>query len=58
MSLQTITSVSRHSRLLDQARERVDASRQIEHAVGVQMNVIRNALSSGTRAPDRGHHPR
>ena len=44
MSLQTITSVSRQSRLLDQARERVDASRQIEHAVGVQMNVTRNAL--------------
>jgi signal transduction histidine kinase len=44
MSLETITSVSRQSRLLDQARERVDASRQIEQAVGVQMNVIRNAL--------------
>src|SRR4029434_5276489 len=44
MSLQAITSVSRHSRLLDQARERVDASRQIEQAVGVQMNVTRNAL--------------
>src|SRR5213593_2729748 len=44
MSLQTIMSVSRQSRLLDQARERVDASRQIEHAVGVQMNVTRNAL--------------
>jgi signal transduction histidine kinase len=44
MSLEAITSVSRHSRLLDQARERVDASRQIEQAVGVQMNVIRNAV--------------
>jgi signal transduction histidine kinase len=44
MSLEAITSVSRHSRLLDQARERVDASRRIEQAVGVQMNVIRNAL--------------
>jgi len=29
---------------VDQARERVDASRKIEQAVGVQMNVIRNAL--------------
>ena len=45
MSLQAITSVARHSRLLDQARERVDASRRIEQAVGVQMNVIRNALT-------------
>jgi signal transduction histidine kinase len=44
MSLEAITSVSRHSRLLDQARDRVDASRKIEQAVGVQMNVIRNAL--------------
>jgi len=44
MSLQTITSVSRQSRLLDQARERVDASRQIEHALGLQMNFTRNAL--------------
>ena len=45
VSLQAITSVARHSRLLDQARERVDASRRIEQAVGVQMNVIRNALT-------------
>jgi len=45
LSLQTIASVSRQSRLLDQARERVDASRQIEQAVGVQMNVTRNALT-------------
>lgn len=44
MSLRAITSVTRQTRLLDQARERVDASRQIEHAVGVQMNVTRNAL--------------
>jgi signal transduction histidine kinase len=44
MSFETITRISRHSRLLDQARERVDASRQIEQAVGVQLNVIRNAL--------------
>jgi signal transduction histidine kinase len=45
MSLQTITSVSRQSRLLDKARERVDAARQIEQAVGVQMNVTRNAVT-------------
>ena len=51
MSLEAITSVSRHSRLLDQARERVDASRRIEQAVGVQMNVIRNALVLRERPP-------
>jgi PAS domain S-box-containing protein len=44
LSLRTITSVSRQSRLLDQARERVDASRQIEQTLGLQMNVTRNAL--------------
>jgi signal transduction histidine kinase len=44
MSLQTITSVSRHSRLLEQAHERVEASRQIEQTVAVQMNFVRNAL--------------
>jgi signal transduction histidine kinase len=44
MSLQAIASVARHSRLLDQARERVDTSRQIEHALGLQMNFTRNAL--------------
>jgi PAS domain S-box-containing protein len=44
MSLQTIASVSRQSRLLDQARERVDASRQIEHALSVQMDFTRNAV--------------
>ncbi len=44
MSLQAIASVSRHSRLLDQARERVDAARQIEHVLGLQMNFTRNAL--------------
>jgi signal transduction histidine kinase len=42
--LQSIASVAHHSRLLDQARERVDASRQIEHALGLQMNFTRNAL--------------
>jgi signal transduction histidine kinase len=44
MSLEEIASVARHSRLLDQARERVDASRQVEHALGLQMNFMRNAL--------------
>jgi signal transduction histidine kinase len=44
VGLQMITSVSRQSRLLDQARERVDVSRQIEQALGVQMNFTRNAL--------------
>src|SRR4030095_14284842 len=44
MSLRAIANVARHSRLLDQARERVDASRQIEHALGLQMSFMRNAL--------------
>jgi PAS domain S-box-containing protein len=44
MSLGMITTVSRQGRLIDQARERVDASRQVEQGVGVQMDVMRNAL--------------
>jgi nitrogen fixation/metabolism regulation signal transduction histidine kinase len=44
MGLEAIATVSRQSRLLDQARERVDASRQIEHALGLQMSSTRNAL--------------
>jgi signal transduction histidine kinase len=44
MSLQTIASVSRHSRLLDQARERVDAAREIENALSIQMDSTKNAL--------------
>jgi signal transduction histidine kinase len=44
MSLQSTASVARHSRMLDRARERVDATRQIEHALGLQMNFTRNAL--------------
>src|SRR5262249_26438769 len=43
-SLRMITSMSGPSRRLDQARERVEASRQIEQAFGIQMNVTRNAL--------------
>jgi GAF domain-containing protein/DNA-binding response OmpR family regulator/CHASE3 domain sensor protein/anti-sigma regulatory factor (Ser/Thr protein kinase) len=44
LSLQALTGVVRHSRLLDRARERVDASRQIEHAFGLQMTFTRNAV--------------
>ena len=44
MSLRSIATVARQSRLLDQARERVDATRQIEHALGLQMTFMRNAL--------------
>ncbi|HKA61521.1 MAG TPA: ATP-binding protein [Methylomirabilota bacterium] len=44
-SLESIAGVARQSRLLDQARERVDAMRQIEHAFGLQMNFMRNALA-------------
>jgi PAS domain S-box-containing protein len=44
VSLQAITSVSRQSRLLDQARERVDTARQVEQTLGVQMSATRNAL--------------
>src|SRR6266540_5487365 len=38
LSLQTIARMSRQSQLLQQAHERVDASRQIEHALAMQMN--------------------
>jgi signal transduction histidine kinase len=44
MSLQAINSVARQSRLLDQAHQRVEASRQIARTVGAQMNFIRNAV--------------
>jgi signal transduction histidine kinase len=44
MGLRSIASVAHQSRLLDQARERVDATRQIEHALGLQMSFTRNAL--------------
>ena len=43
--LESIAGVARQSRLLDQARERVDAMRQIEHAIGLQMSSMRNALA-------------
>jgi signal transduction histidine kinase len=44
VSLQAIGGVVRQSRLLDEARERVEASRQIEYALGLQMNFTKNAL--------------
>jgi signal transduction histidine kinase len=44
LSLQTIARMSRQSQLLYQAHERVDASRQIEHALAMQMNFIAMAL--------------
>jgi signal transduction histidine kinase len=44
LSLQTIARESRQSQLLHQAHERVDASRQIEHALAMQMNFIAMAL--------------
>jgi len=44
MSLQAINSVARQSRLLDQAHQRVEVSRQIARTVGAQMNFIRNAV--------------
>ena len=44
LSLQTIARMSRQSQLLHQAHERVDSSRQIEHALAMQMNFIAMAL--------------
>jgi signal transduction histidine kinase len=44
LSLQTIARMSHQSQLLHQAHERVDASRQIEHALAMQMNFIAMAL--------------
>jgi signal transduction histidine kinase len=44
LSLQTIAKISRQTQLLHQAHERVDASRQIEHALAMQMNFIAMAL--------------
>jgi signal transduction histidine kinase len=44
MGLQAIASVSRQSHMLEQAHDRVEASRQVEHTVGVQMSIIRNAM--------------
>lgn len=44
MSLRTIASLSRQSQLLDQAHQRVDSSREIEHALAMQMNFTAMAL--------------
>jgi signal transduction histidine kinase len=44
LSLQTIATMSRQSVLLHHAHERVDSSRQIEHALVMQMNFIAMAL--------------
>ena len=44
LSLQTIARMSQQSQLLHRAHERVDSSRQIEHALAMQMNFIAMAL--------------
>src|SRR5947208_8589704 len=44
LSLQTIARMSRQSQLLHEAHARVDSSRQIEHALAMQMNFIAMAL--------------
>ena len=44
MSLQTIARLSRQSQLLDQAHARVDSSREIQHALAMQMNFTGMAL--------------
>ncbi len=44
MSLETISRLSRHSRLLDEAHKRVDFSRRVEHALAMQMNFTAMAL--------------
>jgi signal transduction histidine kinase len=44
LSLQTIAKMSRQSQLLHHAHERIDWSREIEHALTMQMNFIAMAL--------------
>jgi signal transduction histidine kinase len=44
MGLQAITRTSRQSQLLDEAHKRVDWSRQIQHALALQMNFTAMAL--------------
>jgi len=46
MSLRTVAGTSRQTKLLDQAHERVDWSRQIEHALAMQMHFTAMALIS------------
>ena len=43
-SLQTVRGIANQSRLLDAVHERVDVSRQIEHAIAMQMNHTAMAL--------------
>ena len=47
MSLQTVRDVSHQSRLLDEAHKRVDLSREIAHALALQMNYTEIALILG-----------
>src|SRR2546427_6799065 len=44
LGLQTVAKESHQSQLLHQTHERVDSSRQIEHALAMQMNFIAMAL--------------
>ena len=44
VSLETIANLARQSRLLDETHQRVDTSRQIEHALAMQMNFTAMAL--------------
>jgi class 3 adenylate cyclase/HAMP domain-containing protein len=44
VSLQTVRGIAHQSRLLDGLHERVDLSRQIEHALAMQMNYTAMAL--------------
>src|SRR5438046_1444309 len=44
VSFQTVASTSRQTNLLDQAHERVGWSRQIEHALAMQMHFTAMAL--------------
>jgi signal transduction histidine kinase len=44
MTPHALASAVGQSRLLDHARERLDASRQVEHALGLQMSFMKNAL--------------
>ena len=47
MSLQTVRDISHQSRFLDEAHKRVDLSREIEHALALQMNYTEIALILG-----------
>src|SRR5262245_37399985 len=44
LSPQTTARMSRQNQLLHRANDRVDSSRQIEHALAMQMNFIATAL--------------